>query len=399
MRLIDSVGYMIPMATAENDGVERKVSTPWSDEPIPFTKAAEIGTKKVICDHSTIGLVVTSDGSVGEIPRSSFIDAEAKTVFDLKEVGKPFAIILNSANPDRDDAITLAMDLEEKYQAPVALVNCLELNEEDIQQILRMVLMEFPISEICFRLPKWTAALGDEHWLKHSVMDSVLSATESIRKMRSVGEAMEELRRNPHLQESRITEMNMGNGTVTVDLTMERSLYYRVIGELTGLTVEDDAELFRTMKELAQIRSEYDKYSAAINDVTERGYGIVMPSMEDLCLEEPVVCKQAGGYGIKLRAKAPSIHLIQTTIETEINPIVGTEAQSEEMARHLSEAFAEDPQKLWETNLFGKSLYELIAEGLHAKISHVSEEAQARLSETLSRVINEGSGGLLCIIL
>lgn len=399
VRMIDSVGYMIPLATAETDGEERMVVTPWSDEPIPFSRAAEIGTKKVICDHSTIGLVVTSDGTVGDIPRSSYVDAETRTVDELKAIGKPFAIILNSMNPDSEDAVTLAMDMEERYQAPVALVNCLELNEEDIQQILRMVLMEFPITEMCFRLPKWISALGNDHWLRQSVTDSVLVATDGLRKMRDVRAAMEMLERNPHLSQSRILDINMGDGSVTAELSMSQELYYQVIGEMTGIEIGDEAELLRTLQELAHVRTEYEKYSVALDDVTDRGYGIVMPSMDDLCLEDPVVCKQSGGYGIKLRAKAPSIHLIRTTIETEINPIVGTEEQSEEMARHLSEAFSEDPKKLWETNLFGKSLYELMSDGLRTKIAHVSDEAQERLSETLSRVINEGSGGLLCIIL
>jgi len=241
--------------------------------------------------------------------------------------------------------------------------------------------------------------LGNDHWLRQSVTESVLTATDGLRKMRDVRTAMEMLERNPHLSQSRILDINMGDGSVTAELSMSQELYYQVIGEMTGIEIGDEAELLRTLQELAQIRTEYEKYSVALDDVTDRGYGIVMPSMDDLRLEDPVVCKQSGGYGIKLRAKAPSIHLIQTTIETEINPIVGTEEQSEEMARHLSEAFSEDPKKLWETNLFGKSLYELMSDGLRTKIAHVSDEAQERLSETLSRVINEGSGGLLCIIL
>ena len=399
VRMIDSVGFMIPGATAESDGNERMVSTPWSEEPIPFSRAAEIGTQKVIRDHSTIGLIVTSDGTVGEIPRAGFVDAEEKTVNELKALGKPFAIVLNSASPDTDEAISLAMDLEEKYRAPVALVNCLELSEEDIHHILQMVLMEFPITEVRFHLPKWTSALEREHWLSQSVKESVLACTDEISKTRDVREALDSLQKNPHLESSRVSEMNMGNGTVTVELAMAPNLYYQVIGELTGLTVRDDEDLFRTMKELATVREEYEKYSRAIDEVNERGYGIVMPGMEDLVLEEPEIIKQSGSYGIKLRAKAPSVHMIKTSIETEINPIIGTEDQSEEMARHLSDTFADDPASLWETNLFGKSLYELMADGLRTKIDHISDEAQARLSETLSRVINEGSGGLLCIIL
>ncbi|MBO5110194.1 MAG: stage IV sporulation protein A [Clostridia bacterium] len=399
VRMIDSVGFMIPGATAESDGNERMVSTPWSEEAIPFSRAAEIGTQKVIRDHSTIGLMVTSDGTVGEIPRVSFTAAEEKTVNELKALGRPFAIILNSASPDTEEAIALAMDMEERYRAPVALVNCLELSEEDIHHILELVLMEFPVTEICFRLPKWTSALEKEHWLNQSVKESILLCADRITKIRDVREALEALQKNPHIKDTHVAEMNMGRGIVTVKLDMAEELYYQVIGELTGIQVRDDEELFRTMKELSSIREEYEKYSQAIEEVNERGYGIVMPAVDDFSLEEPEVIKQSGSYGIKLRAKAPSIHMIRTAIETEINPIIGTEGQSEEVARHLSDTFAEDPASLWDTNLFGKSLYEMMSDGLRTKIGHVSDEAQARLSETLSRVINEGSGGLLCIIL
>ena len=399
VRLIDSVGYMIPGATAESDGNERMVTTPWSDTPIPFSSAAEIGTKKVICDHSTIGIIVTSDGTVGDLARSSFVEAEERTVNDLKKIGKPFAIILNSSTPDKETSISLAMDLEEKYRAPVALVNCLELSEEDIRQILHMVLMEFPVTEIRFELPKWIATLERDHWLSRSVRESIISCADFVTKTRDVREAIEFLTKNPHIEEYHITELDMGRGTVNVSLATPKELYYQVIGELTGLSIRSDEELFRQIQDLAETKKEYEKYAQAIETVNERGYGIVMPGMNDLSLEEPEIIKQSGSYGIKLRATAPSIHMIRTSIETEINPIIGTQEQSEEMATHLSETFADDPSALWDTNLFGKSLYELMADGLRSKTDHISDEAQTRLSETLSRVMNEGSGGLLCIIL
>ena len=399
VRMIDSVGFMVPDATAESDGNERMVSTPWSEEPIPFSRAAEIGTQRVIRDHSTIGLIVTSDGTVGDLPRSNFVEAEAKAVEELRAIGKPFAIILNSSLPDTDAATELAMSLEKTYRAPVALVNCLELSEEDIHHILKMVLLEFPITEMRFSLPRWVAALEPEHWLYQSVKESVIAGTESVRKMRDVREALDVLSGNPHLADAKIRAIHMGDGTVEAELTVASELYYRVIGELTGLAIKDDEELFRLMKELAAVREEYEKYSQAIDEVNEKGYGIVIPGMADLALEEPEVIKQAGGYGIKLRAKATSVHMIRTSVETEIHPIIGTEEQSEDMARYLSDTFADDPSGLWDTNLFGKSLYEMMAEGLKSKVEHISDEAQMRLSDTLSRVINEGSGGLLCIIL
>jgi stage IV sporulation protein A len=353
----------------------------------------------VICDHSTIGIIVTSDGTVGDLARSNFAEAEERTVNELKRIGKPFAIVLNSSTPDTESSISLAMDLEEKYRAPVALVNCLELCEEDIHQILHMVLMEFPVTEIHFKLPKWLAALDRDHWLSRSVWESVTSCADLVTKTRDVREAIEYLTKNPHVEEYSIAELDMGRGTVKVNLTTPKELYYQVIGELTGLSIQSDEELFRQIQELAEAKKEYEKYAQAIETVNARGYGIVMPGMGDLSLEEPEIIKQSGSYGIKLRATAPSIHMIRTSIETEINPIIGTQEQSEEMAAHLSETFADNPTALWDTNLFGKSLYELMADGLRSKTDHISNEAQARLSETLSRVMNEGSGGLLCIIL
>lgn len=399
VKMIDCVGFMIPGAMAESDGTERMVMTPWSETAMPFGEAAELGTQKVIREHSTIGLIVTSDGTIGEIPRQNYTEAEEHAVEELKALGKPFAIVLNSAHPDSEEANTLAMDLEEKYQAPVALVNCLELDAEDIQHILQLTLMEFPIKEIRFHLPKWTAALDSTHWLMQSVRESIDICTERITKTRDVREAMEEFKKNPNLSAYSVKGIDMGNGYVTVALEPMPELYFKIMGELTGLTIKDEEELFRVMRELSAIRTEHEKYRAAIEEVNEHGYGIVMPNVEDLSLDEPEILRQAGGYGIKLKAKAPSIHMIKASIETELNPIVGSEAQTEEIVRHLANAFEEDPIKLWESNLFGKSLYELVFDGLQGKVEHISEESRIRLSDTLSRVINEGSGGLLCIIL
>lgn len=400
VKMIDCVGYIVPDALGQiEDGVPRMVRTPWSDSPMPFAEAAEMGTRKVICEHSTIGMLVTTDGSIGDIPRASYVEAEERVAKEIQQMGKPFAVILNSSEPESASAIELAYELEEKYGAPVALVSCLELDAEDIRHILELVLMEFPIREIKIKLPSWTAALDKSHWLKKSIINSLSECAVKISKIGEMKGAFSLMSGTEYIVESRISSIDMSNGNCTLELILTDDLYYRVIGELTGLEITGEEELLRKLKELSAIKKEYDKFAAAIDEVNDRGYGIVMPDVDDLTLEEPQIVKQAGGYGIKLRASAPSIHMIKAGIETEINPIVGTEQQSEEIVRYMMKEFEEDPKKIWESNLFGKSLYELVNEGLHSKLEHMPDDARKKLSETLARIINEGSGGLICIIL
>lgn len=400
VRMIDCVGYLIPEAMgAIEDGQPRMVRTPWREEPIPFAEAAEMGTHKVISEHSTIGMVVTTDGSIGEIPRSSYVEAEERVVKELKELGKPFAVILNSANPESDASRRLAMELEESYGVPVALVSCLELDAEDIHHILGMILEEFPVSEIVIKLPKWMTALPETHRIASSVRASVKHCAEQVQRIGDVREAFSEIKENEYVSALSIERIDLGSGCAELALHMKEELYYGVIGELTGFDVSGERELIALLQELSRVKADYDKVSEALAQVRETGYGIVMPEVEDLRLEEPQIVKQAGGYGVKLRAGAQSVHMIRANIEAEINPMVGTEQQSEDLVRYMLKEFEEDPKSIWSSKMFGKSLYELINEGLHTKLEHMPEESRQKLSETLERIINEGSNGLICILL
>ena len=400
VKMVDCVGYIVPEAIGHiEDGHARMVNTPWSSEPMPFREAAEIGTRKVICDHSTIGMLVTSDGSIGEISRESYVEAEERVVAELREQGKPFAIILNSAHPESESAHALAYELEEKYKASVALVNCLELDMEDIRHILGMVLNEFPVCELEIKLPEWVGSLERDFWLKRELFDTVEKCAASIKKIGDIESTLERMCESENVGALKHMKIDLGCGAASAELELPAHLYYKVIGELTGIEISGERELIDVLRNLSAAKREYDKVEAALREVDERGYGIVMPDVEDLKLEEPEIVKQAGGYGVRLRASAESIHMMRANIETEINPIVGTEAQSEELVKYMLREFEEDPRRIWESNLFGKSLYELVNEGLHTKLQNMPDESRAKLSETLERIINEGSGGLICIIL
>ena len=400
VRLVDCVGYIVPdaMGVLEGDG-PRMVRTPWKSEPVPFSEAAEMGTYKVISDHSTIGMLVTTDGSIGEIPRESYVEAEERIVGEMRELGKPFAIIMNSANPSSERSIALAYELEEKYGAPVALVSCLELDAEDIRHILELVLHEFPISEVSVQLPEWTEALDSTHRIKSSVLSSVKSCLDTVGKIGEVKNAFKRLADNEYVKNVSLDDVSLGSGKASLTVNLADGLYYSVISELTGFDIAGERELISLMGELAEMKTQYDKVSEALDSANERGYGIVMPSVTDLRLEEPEIVKQSGGYGVRLRASAQSIHMIRANIETEINPIVGTEQQSADFVKYMLKEFEEDPQRIWESNMFGKSLYELVNEGLHTKLEHMPDESRTKLSETLERIINEGSSGLICILL
>ncbi len=400
VRMVDCVGYLIPdvLGTEEN-GQPRMVRTPWQEEPMPFVAAAELGTRKVIYDHATIGMLVTTDGSIGEISRASYVEAEERIVNELKSIGKPFAIILNTANPAAHDAIDLAYELEAKYGVPVALVNCLDLNAEDIRHILEMVLHEFPVCEIQVDLPEWIASLDKTHRIRQSIEGDVRRCAVGIRKAGDVANAFDALAKNDYVGAFAIEEMDLGRGCARVCITPVAGLYYTVIAEMTGLSLKGEADLMEQMVMLSRMKKEYDKVAEALRSANENGYGIVMPEVSDLRLEEPEIVKQAGGYGVHLRAAAQSIHMIRANIETEINPIVGTEQQSQDLVKYMMSEFEDDPASIWQSNLFGKTLYELVNEGLHAKLEHMSEDSRQRISETLERIINEGSRGLICILL
>lgn len=400
LKMIDCVGYIVPEAMGHiEEGKPRMVSTPWSDEPMPFAEAAEIGTEKVIKEHSTIGMVVTTDGTVGEIARESYIEAEERVIRELKELGKPFAIILNSAEPYSAGATELAYELENKYEVPVALVNCLELDASDIKHILELVLHEFPVTRIHVSTPGWLSSLDGDHPVREAISRAVSEAAEKVNKSGDIVHAFSGLSECEYIESVLGIDVDYGNGSAEVTLKLPDALYYSVLSELTGFDISDEETLINLMKELSHVKTEYDKISEALEAVNEKGYGIVMPALEDLRLEEPEIVRQAGGYGVRLRAAAQSIHMIRANIETEINPIVGTEQQSEELIKYMLKEFEEDPKAIWESNMFGKSLYELVNEGLHTKLEHMPDDARAKLSGTLERIINEGSGGLICIIL
>ncbi len=400
IKMIDCVGYIIPDALGqEEDGSARMVNTPWHDERIPFKEAAELGTKKVIHDHSTIGMLITTDGTIGDIPRENYVEAEEKVAKELSSLNKPFAIILNSATPSDKSTISLAYELESKYNAPVALVNCMELNHEDIGKILELVLDEFPVTELEFCMPEWTDALDEQHKLKKELLEFANEIADNITKTGDVKRILQNHRENENIKKCTLRDIDTGTGRATIYIELRDDLYYKILSDITGLSIENDRELFSTMQDLAEAKKKYDKVEGALNSVEENGYGIVMPDIDELRLEEPQIVKHSGGYGVKLKAAAQSIHMIKAEIETEINPIVGTEQQSEELIKYMLEEFNEDPKKIWESNMFGKSLYELVNEGLHNKLEHMPEESRQKLSETLERIINEGSSGLICILL
>ena len=400
VRMIDCVGYCVNGAQGHTeDGNVRMVTTPWFEEDIPFARAAEIGTEKVIREHSTIGLVVTTDGSICDIPRYEYVAAEEKVINELKEINKPFIILLNSAVPEGEAAQNLKKDMESKYGVPVFLLSCADMNMADINNIMESVLFEFPVKEIGINLPGWIDALDNSHYLKTSIYDSVRSGCKDIRKIHDVNRLLEPLNQNEYIEQARISQINLGNGSAIIDADAREGLFYSVLGETTGLEISNDEELVSMLCSLSKAKKEYDKISYALMQVRQTGYGIVSPGIEELTLREPEIIRQGGRYGVRLRASAPSIHMIRADIETEVNPIVGSEKQSEELVHYLLGEFESDPVKIWESNIFGKSLHELVNEGLQTKLSKMPDDARAKLQETLQRIINEGSGGLICIIL
>lgn len=400
VRMIDCVGYIVNSSLGYvEDGEPRMVQTPWFDYPISFNEAAEIGTKKVITEHSTIGLVVTTDGSITEIARNDYVEAENRVINELKAINKPFIVILNSTHPSSSSAQQLKNELSQKHNVPVVAVNCEELTAEDIHSIIETVLFEFPLKEINIDIPAWLEALSSDHWLKADIYSAVIEKMSDVCKIRDTRALCDNLGKCDFIDCSDIEGMDLGDGTVKMKLSLPRSLFYKVLGEQSGFDIADEESLITLMADLGKIKKEYDKISYALHEVKEKGYGIVSPSTDELTLDEPKIVKQGGRFGVKLRASAPSIHMMRADIETEVSPIVGTEKQSEELVHSLLSQFETDPSKIWESNIFGKSLYDLVNDGLHNKLSRMPEESRNKLRETLQRIINEGSGGLICIIL
>jgi stage IV sporulation protein A len=400
VRMIDCVGYIVDSALGYiEEEVPRMVNTPWFPDPIPFNKAAEIGTKKVITEHSTIGLMVTTDGSISDIPRCDYEEAEERVINELKEINKPFIVLLNCYNPYSDEAQALRGELAEKYKVPVMAVSCLNLDEPDIQEILETVLFEFPIKEISINMPGWVSPLDAEHWLKKGLYTEVFESANKMTKVREIKDFVLKLCGNEFVETAVVSDMDLGKGNAIVDIKMKNKLYYKILSEVCGVEIGDDEQLMEKIKCLSNTKREYDKVANALEEVRIKGYGIVTPTIDELTLEEPEIVKQGGKFGIKLRASAPSVHMIRADIETEVSPIVGSEKQSEELINYLMRDFEVDKKRIWQSNFFGKSLHELVNEGLHNKLYRMPEDARFKLQETLQKIINEGSGGLICIIL
>lgn len=400
VRMIDCVGYIVPgsLGYIEDNG-PRMVRTPWSEEEMTFSEAAEIGTKKVITEHSTIGLVITTDGSISDISRDEYEEAEARVIAELKEINKPFVVLLNCMYPKGENALKLSSELSAKYQVPVISVNCLELSEQEIKEIITQVLFEFPVKEIGIDLPQWLVNLPEEHPVRAETYKSISAALENITYVRDISLMTESLRSCEYITAANITGMDLGVGSAWISINMNDDLFYKIVAETTGIEIDGEQTLLKRMKEFAQMKKDYERIKTALNDVEEKGYGIVMPTIDELTLEEPEIVKQGGRYGVRLSASAPSIHMMKANIKTEIAPIVGSESQSEELIKYLLEGFEEDPTKIWDSNIFGKPLNDLVNEGLRNKLYHIPDDARKKFQETLERVINEGCNGLLCIIL
>ena len=400
VRLIDCVGYLVPGAVGQTeDDAPRMVTTPWFDHDIPMTEAAEVGTRKVIAEHSTIGVVVTTDGSITDIPREDYLEAESRVITELKELGKPFLVLLNSADPDSDRAKSIQADITERYDVTCMRCNCLELNEQDVTAIIQGVLYEFPVKELDLFLPPWVDALPYSHPIKNELYTAIREGSGGLRRVRDVEGAMVAIGRCESVSSAKVSSIDLGSGRVCANLELPRALFYETISTQSGFTIADDGDLMSLLTSLAGVKREYDKVSEALCQVRETGYGIVAPSPEELKLEEPEIVKQGGRYGVRLKASAPSIHMIRADIETEVSPIVGSEKQSEEMVSYLLQEFEGDTAKIWESNIFGKSFHDLVSEDLNTKLKRMPDDARGKLRETLQRVINEGSGGLICIIL
>ena len=400
VRMIDCVGYIVDSALGHSeDDSPRMVKTPWSQQEIPFDEAAEIGTRKVITDHSSIGLVITTDGSFGEIPREDYVESETRVIAELKAIDKPFIILLNSAQPQSDEARRLADELSQKYAVPAMAVSCMELDETEIKRILAQLLFEFPVHEIRVDMPKWIVKLDRGHRLKASVMNALRDAAKDIDKIREIRQTTEALSDCEYLEGADIAGLDLGRGNARLKLRVDPALFYEVLSEQTGLDITDECSLMDCVGSLSEKQKEFDKIARAYEQVKETGYGIVMPTIEQLTLDEPQIIKQGGKYGIRLRASAPSIHMMRIETQTEVTPIVGSEQQSEELVNYLLKEFEENPEKIWESNIFGKSVHELVNEGLHNKLYRMPADARRKIGETIQKINNDGCNGLICIIL
>lgn len=400
IRLIDSVGYLVDGALGTQEGEAlRMVRTPWAQGEIPFERAAEIGTQKVIGEHSTIGLVITTDGSVTELPRSSYVPAEARVIHELKSLNKPFVVVLNTLSPSSGKVQELRKSMETEYGIPVAALNVAQMEEEDIRSMLAQVLGQFPVSTLYIQTPEWLGALDENHWLIENLMDSLTRIAPQNLCLGDARMILQSMQENVYIDAMLEREVDHGSGSVVWQMSLQEGLFNQILAEQCGTEIRSDAHLLSLLRELVQAKKEYDRVQNALQSVRETGYGLVQPLLEEMTLQEPEIMKQGGRFGVRLRASAPSLHMIRVDIQTEVSPVVGTEQQSEEMIRFLMEGFEQDPQKLWGSNLFGKPLSELVREGLSNKLMHMPADTQIKVQQTLEKIINEGNGGMLCILL
>ncbi|WP_130859868.1 stage IV sporulation protein A [Gracilibacillus phocaeensis] len=400
VRLVDCVGYTVNGAQGfEDENGPRMIHTPWYEEPIPFHDAAEIGTRKVIQEHSTMGIVVTTDGTIGEIPRSEYVEAEERIVTELKEVGKPFIMVINSVQPFNQETELLRQELVEKHDIPVLSMSVESMTEHDINNVLREVLYEFPVLEVNVNMPSWVLVLDESHWLRQNYQTAIEDTIKDIKRLRDVDQVIGHFDQYEYIQQASLVGIEMGEGIADIDLHAPNELYDQVLKEIVGEEIRGKDHLLELMQEFTNAKRQYDQVSDALNMVRQTGYGVAAPALTDMALEEPEIIRQGSRFGVRLKAVAPSIHMIKVDVESEFAPIIGTEKQSEELVRYLMQDFEEDPLSIWQSDIFGRSLSSIVREGIQAKISLMPENARFKLKETLERIINEGSGGLIAIIL
>ena len=400
VRLIDCVGYMVEGASGQfEDGEERLVTTPWFDHEVTMTEAAEKGTHKVIAEHSTIGIVITTDGTICDIPREKYLVPEERVIRELKSIGKPFVVLLNSAAPQSEEAAATAAEIAEKYDVKCLCIDCLNTGEEELTQVLRAVLEEFPLKSIGLFLPEWLEALPGDNTLREEVFGNILDSCDGVCKIKDCYDSVGKLAQCENISEVTISKSDLGSGNVEVNVCLPRTLYYKTISEQTGIQVNNDGDLISTLAEMSTVKQDYDKLRSALEDVRTKGYGVVMPDSSQMQLEEPQIVRQGGKYSVKLKANAPAIHMMMTNIETEVTPAIGGETASEDIINFLLQGFDGDVNRIWQSNIFGKSLYDIAEEGLTSKIESLPQSAKDKIQETLQRIINEGSGGLICILL
>ena len=400
VRMVDCVGYIVDGALGhEEEGKQRLVSTPWSQEAMTFEKAAEIGTKKVIRDHSTLGIVVLTDGSVTGIDRKNYLSAEERVINELKSLNKPFAVVLNTLDPYSESTELLRSELEEKYDVPIVPLNVLAMDEEDIENVMETVLYDFPLNEIRINLPKWVEGLERNHWIKNNIIFTLKQSIAEIGKLRDVDSIVKGFSELEFLEDTEVENVELGEGVISIDLTAKQDLFYNVLEEKSGFKIDGDHQLLNLVTKLSRVKNEYDKIESALYDAKTKGYGVVAPSLDELSLEEPEIIKQGKQYGIKLRANAPSLHIIKADISTEVSPIVGNQTQGEEMIKYLLDTFEENPSELWASNMFGKSLNDLVKEQLQSKLYTMPEEIRVKIQKTLQKIINEGSMNIITILL